>query len=43
VDADPGTAGIQHRDDGALSEDPSFYYLVTAVDGCGESVRTVAP
>lgn len=36
TDADPGTPGIQYQDVGATSGD-SYYYLVTAVNHCGET------
>ena len=38
ADADPGTAGIQHVDTGAVSAGQIFYYLITAETSCGESL-----
>jgi hypothetical protein len=36
-DADPSEPGIQYRDTGAASSESNFYYLVTAVNECGET------
>jgi hypothetical protein len=37
TDEDPSTPGIQHRDLGAVSDLDSYFYLVTAVNECGET------
>jgi hypothetical protein len=37
TDEDPGTEGVQHTDAGAMSAGSPLYYMVTAVDACGES------
>ncbi len=37
TDEDPGTGGIQWTDAGAASDGETWFYLVTAVDDCGES------
>ncbi len=38
TDEDPGSAGIQRKDLGAIAEASSLYYLVTAFSpSCGES------
>jgi len=37
TDGDPATPGVQHRDAGALSAGPRLFYLLTAVNACGES------
>lgn len=36
-DGDPSTPGIQYRDAGAASSASSYFYLVTAVNECGET------
>ena len=38
-DADTATPGIQHRDAGAAGGSTVLFYLVSAVDDCGESAR----
>ena len=35
----PGTPGIQYRDAGAAAGGSALFYLVSAVDDCGESAR----
>ena len=37
TDEDPGTAGIQWTDTGAAADGASWFYLVTAINDCGES------
>ncbi|RMF74134.1 MAG: CRTAC1 family protein [Acidobacteria bacterium] len=37
TDEDPATPGIQHTDAGAAADGATWFYLVTAVDACGES------
>jgi hypothetical protein len=37
TDEDPGTEGIQYTDTGAASTSATYFYLVTAVNECGES------
>jgi hypothetical protein len=36
-DEEPGTSGIQYRDVGAATGGSAFFYVITAVDACGES------
>jgi len=37
TDSDPAVSGVQHRDAGAVLAGPRLYYLVTSLNGCGES------
>jgi len=37
TDEDPATAGVQYRDAGGLVSGSSHFYLLTAVNDCGES------
>ncbi len=36
IDEDPGTPGIQYRDTGAADTPDTYFYLITAVNSCGE-------
>jgi len=43
TDAEPGTPGIQYVDVGAISAGSTWYYLLTTVNGCGESADWAFP
>ncbi len=42
-DQDAGTPGIQYHDAGAATGSAALFYLVSAVDDCGESARSRIP